>query len=130
MQENKRIVAGWMDCYSRGDLEGALAHLDDSVVFTLMLQGKTAPLPKTMTKAEYTQMCASMKERVPEGLQLKPSGFVAEGDLVAVEAESYGRTTDGRLYNNLYHFLFKIQDGKIKSVKEYCDFLHAKEALF
>ena len=53
--------------------------------------------------------------------------MVAEGDKVAVEAESYAKTVTGGVYNNHYHFLITVRDGQIAGVKEYMDTLHAKQ---
>jgi hypothetical protein len=50
---------------------------------------------------------------------MTPKGITAEGDRVAVEAESYGETASGKIYNNLYHFLFEVRGGKIQAVREY-----------
>jgi uncharacterized protein len=53
----------------------------------------------------------------------------AEGDRVAVEAESHAKMKSGKLYQNKYHFLLTIRDGKIQGVKEYLDTAHADEVL-
>ena len=45
--------------------------------------------------------------------------MMGEDDKVAVEAQSYGEMNNGKLYENVYHFLFKVRDGKIYSVREY-----------
>lgn len=45
----------------------------------------------------------------------------AEGERVAVEAESEGMHVSGKLYSNDYHFLFRFRDGKIIEYKEYMD---------
>lgn len=47
------------------------------------------------------------------------------GYRVAVTAESRGDHKSGKKYNNHYHFLFFIKDGKISRVKEYFDTEHA-----
>lgn len=60
-------------------------------------------------------------DAVPAGLRIVPTGVTAEGERVAVEAESSGVKTDGKAYNSLYHFLFVVRDGKIQHVREYCD---------
>jgi ketosteroid isomerase-like protein len=52
-------------------------------------------------------------------------GAVAEGDKLALEAESYGELTNGRIYNQHYHFLIEFRDGKICAVREYLDTQHA-----
>ena len=40
---------------------------------------------------------------------------------MAAEVESYAPVTNGNVYNNHYHMLFEIRDGKIAVVKEYAD---------
>jgi hypothetical protein len=47
--------------------------------------------------------------------------MTAEGERVAVEAESKGEHVSGQLYNNLYHFLFEFRDGELLKLKEYMD---------
>ena len=42
----------------------------------------------------------------------------------SVETESYAELNNGRIYNNLYHFLFVVKDGKIHRVKEFLDTDH------
>lgn len=57
-------------------------------------------------------------------------GITAQSDRVAIEAESRGTmTSTGKVYGNVYHFLFEIRLGRIKTVKEYCDTQHRAEAL-
>jgi len=43
--------------------------------------------------------------------------------------ESYAEISNGKLYNNRYHFLIEIRDGKIQAVREYLDTMHANEVL-
>jgi ketosteroid isomerase-like protein len=52
-------------------------------------------------------------------------GMVAEGDRVAVEAESHGELANGRVYRQSYHFLFEFRGGRISAVREYLDTQHA-----
>jgi ketosteroid isomerase-like protein len=55
--------------------------------------------------------------------------MTAEGDRVAVEAESRGLHVSGKLYNNLYHFLLVVREGKVHEFKEYLDTKLAHEVL-
>jgi limonene-1,2-epoxide hydrolase len=58
-------------------------------------------------------------------LRMDVLGLTAEEDRVAMEAESHVlNPTNGRLYNNFYHYLFRIKDGQITLFKEYQDTLH------
>ena len=47
--------------------------------------------------------------------------FIADGDYVAVEARGDNVTKAGLRYDNQYCLLFRIENGKIKQIKEYCD---------
>ena len=47
--------------------------------------------------------------------------FIADGDFVAVEARGDNVTRDGLRYDNQYCMVFRIENGKIKQIKEYCD---------
>ena len=47
---------------------------------------------------------------------------IAEGDYVVVQQHASGRMTKlGKPYNNTYCIVFKVVDGKIKEINEYCD---------
>jgi ketosteroid isomerase-like protein len=47
---------------------------------------------------------------------------VAEGDYVVVQTRGKGRRTKtGKDYNNTYCIVYRIADGKVKEVTEYCD---------
>ncbi len=48
--------------------------------------------------------------------------MTAEGDRVSVESETYGIVESSRkVYNNKYHYLFTLRDGKVANVREYMD---------
>ena len=47
-------------------------------------------------------------------------GMIAEGDEVAVEADTDAELNNGKRYNNAYHFVFVMCGGLIDEVREYC----------
>jgi ketosteroid isomerase-like protein len=47
--------------------------------------------------------------------------FIADGNYVAVEARGDNLTKSGLRYDNQYCMVFRIENGKIKEIKEYCD---------
>jgi uncharacterized protein len=47
--------------------------------------------------------------------------FIADGDYVAVEARGDNVTKAGERYDNQYCMVFRIENGKIRQIKEYCD---------
>jgi hypothetical protein len=50
-----------------------------------------------------------------------PKRFIADGDLVAVEARGDNRTVKGEPYNNNYCFVFRLENGMLAEVTEYLD---------
>ena len=47
--------------------------------------------------------------------------FLADGDIVAVEARGDNYSASGERYDNQYCMVWRIENGKIKLIKEYCD---------
>lgn len=64
---------------------------------------------------------------VDGGIGFTVHTLTAEEDRVAAEVESHAPLVNGRVYNNHYHMLFEIRDGKIAVVKEYADTAHARD---
>ncbi|MBC7577566.1 nuclear transport factor 2 family protein [Tardiphaga sp.] len=55
--------------------------------------------------------------------------FIAEGDTVVVEAKGDNVTKAGVRYDNDYCIVWRIENGKIKQVREYCDSALTEKAL-
>jgi uncharacterized protein len=81
--------------------------------------------------APIERMRAVMVDPMPifvdGGIEFTVHSLTAEADRVAAEVESYAPLVNGKVYNNHYHMLFEIRDGKIVIVKEYADTAHARE---
>jgi ketosteroid isomerase-like protein len=55
--------------------------------------------------------------------------FMADGDHVVVEARGDNLTRTGVRYDNDYCLVFRLENGKIKEVREYCDSVLTEKAL-
>lgn len=55
--------------------------------------------------------------------------FIADGDHVVVEAKGDNLTKAGMRYDNDYCLVFRLADGKIKEIREYCDSVLTEKAL-
>jgi len=55
--------------------------------------------------------------------------FIADGDCVVIEARGDNVTRTGVRYDNDYCLVFRLQDGKIKEISEYCDSVLTERAL-
>jgi ketosteroid isomerase-like protein len=47
--------------------------------------------------------------------------LIAEGDIVVVEAKGDNVTKTGVRYDNDYCMVWRLENGKVKEIKEYCD---------
>ena len=126
IEENKQLVRTFFENFSAGKMEDVLATLDDNA--TWWVAGNFA-LSGTKTKEEFTALAEELGPMTPNGIRLTPTAFTAEGDRVAVEATSYAEMVNGKIYNNEYHFLIEVRDGKIQAVREYLDTMHANEVI-
>jgi uncharacterized protein len=73
-----------------------------------------------MNCAQIKAMVASLTQ-MPRLPVMTVIGTTAEGDRVAVEAAGKCVLPDGRPYNNSYHFVILLRDGRVRMVREYCD---------
>ncbi|GAA4678102.1 nuclear transport factor 2 family protein [Pseudonocardia yuanmonensis] len=122
-EENKKVVTEFMEVFSSGDVTGILDSLTDDA--TWWVAGNIPGISGTKDKAGFGEMLGGIAEGTKTGaITLTPLAFTAEGERVAVETESYAELKNGRIYNNLYHFVFTVRDGKISSVKEFLDTEH------
>ena len=55
--------------------------------------------------------------------------FIAEGDTVVVEAKGDNVTKTGVRYDNEYCIVWRVENGRIKDIKEYCDSALVERAL-
>lgn len=125
-QENKQIVSDVFAKISSGNISEMLNLLDDSCTWWIGGKPEDFPLAGKKSKQEITDILSSVIEPMPGGVNMKLKALTAEGERVAAEVESYGKAQNGKVYNNEYHFLFRIKDGKVIEVKEYLDTLHTK----
>jgi len=125
-KQNKEIVVKFFEFISDGKTADAFELVDGNVNW--WIPGEL-PFSGNKTKQEYLQVVSAIKNGFPTGFKLIVTSSISEGNKVASEVESFGVHKNGKNYNNKYHFLFEIKDGKIVSVKEYMDTLHLFQLL-
>ena len=125
-ENSKQIVLGFFENLNAGNAAAALDALGDSA--TWWIQGNF-PLSGTRTKAQFVELLGQLGAAIDGALSLRVKGVTAEGDRVAVEAESFAKMKNGKTYQNRYHFLCEVRSGKIQAVREYLDTMHANEVL-
>jgi ketosteroid isomerase-like protein len=124
MEENKQLVLNFWDAFSNSRFDEALAMVAEDATWWV---AGTTDISGSFTKAEFSDLVKGIGENAPNGIKITPGHITAEGDRVAMEAESYGEISNGKVYNNFYHMLHTIRDGKLVSVKEYMDTQHVQD---
>jgi ketosteroid isomerase-like protein len=125
IEQNKAVASEFFDRISAKDIAGALDLMAEDATWRLPGKPELVPVAGVRSKAEIARVFYGMFRQLKDGLKMTVKSLIAEGDLVALEAESYGELQNGRIYNNEYHFSMTIHDGKIRAVHEYYDTQHA-----
>lgn len=124
--ESEALVREFMEVFSAGNTARVVDMMHPQGTWWV---AGTMPISGTYTREEFGALLDRVSETCDGPIQLIPHEFTIDGDRVAVEAESRACTLSGRTYNNLYHFLFILKDGKILQVKEYLDTMHTNAVL-
>lgn len=128
--ENKQIVSGFIDALSSGNLKALDAALAEDATWWL-----PGSLPVSGThrgkKGIFEGFLAKAAPLFqPGSLAIEVRNTIAEGDCIAVEWIARGKTAKGKSYENYYHIMFEVKNGKVQTVREYVDTLYAKDVLF
>ena len=130
IEENRQVVWEFIDALSSGNLKALDAALADDATWWL-----PGSLPVSGThrgkKGIFEGFLAKAAPLFQPGtLAIETRNSIAEGDCVAVEWIARGKSAKGKAYENYYHVMFEVKNGKIQTVREYVDTLYAKEVLF
>lgn len=82
-----------------------------------------------MNRAQFTEHAAAFAQRVKSPMTMTITAVTAEEDRVAVEASGHAVMLDGRVYENTYHFLMYLKDGKVVKVRGHNDTAHVAAIL-
>jgi|TARA_B100001094_G_scaffold73411_1_gene69701 ketosteroid isomerase-like protein len=116
-EENKKTAIKFFEALSSGSQAYLDFYNDESIIWTA---GENA-IGGTRTKKEIVDFAQGILSAFPNGIKFNITGITAENERVAVEVSGEAIHASGELYNNKYHFLLKIQHGKILELKEYMD---------
>lgn len=129
-ESNKAVVTQFCAAFSKGDPQGIVDFMTDDVNYWILGRRDLIRSAGDHTKAEMKRIFELMNERTSAPMTFTLKSMIAEGDEVALEAESYAELKNGRVYNNRYHLRIKLRDGKLAHIREYLDTQHAYETWF
>ena len=117
IKKNKEIAIKFFEALSSGSEAYLDFYNDDSIIWTA---GNNA-IGGTRTKKEIIDFAQDILAAFPTGITFNITGMTAENERVAVEVNGEAIHASGEAYNNKYHFLLTIKNGKIIELKEYMD---------
>ncbi|MCP4907375.1 MAG: nuclear transport factor 2 family protein [bacterium] len=125
-EDNKKLALAMVAALSAADEEWVAKNYAED--FQIWVTG-SLPFSGTNDRAGALAGMPAVLDLFPEGLEFTVHSMVAEGDSVAIEATSSGKTVRGDQYSQEYHFLMRARDGMITMWKEYMDTEHARQVL-
>lgn len=118
---NEQLVLDFFEVLSSGDLEKLRPFFHDASVWLPMvtaIAGAGAHVGMGIID-DFLAPVRGMFE--PGDPKVHPTAIFSDGDIVGVESRSTGKTQDGKVYDNLYAWVFRVSDGKIDRIHEYMD---------
>ena len=120
------LARRFLDAVSRADIDAIVAaYAPGGTCWT----AGSMPISGTYGVDQVAGAARGVLTVFPEGLRFTIHALTAQGERVAIEAESYGKHVSGKTYNNKYHFLMRARGGKIVEWREYMDTMHANDVL-
>lgn len=126
-ETSKAVVSRFLETFSGGDVDAIMNMMTDDATWWV---AGTLELSGLKSKQEFRELLSGIGDLCDGPIKLTAKSMIGEGDKVAAEVESLAHLRNGRVYNNEYHFLFEIADGRIRRVKEYLDTMHTHDIFF
>ncbi len=123
IEDNKQTVRQYLAHFGNAATPDLLETMSADATWWILGKPELFPGAGTKSRADMERIWGSLFEHMKDGLEMTVIGMVAEEDKVAAEIRSHADLTDGRVYENQYHMLFTLRQGKIVEVREYADTL-------
>jgi ketosteroid isomerase-like protein len=128
VEANKELVAKTWEAFAKGDIKTAFANMSDEISW--LIPGNLPNL-SGMKKGKngILEFARNAAKTFPNGLKSEVRRVYGDGDAVIVEMTNRGKLANGRDYENEYCFVFEIEAGKIRRVREYVDTQKVKDLM-
>jgi uncharacterized protein len=128
-EQNKDLISKTWNALLGGDLKLAMNNFADNISWLVPgnLPGASG---LKRGKDEIAAFMRGVSTTFPEGLKTEFRRVYCDGDTVIVELTNRGKTARGKQYENEYCFVFEIEGGKIRRIREYVDTQKAHDLLF
>ncbi len=118
--ENRKLMESIFARIAAGDRAAFVDALADDV--TMRVTGQYSWSRTFKGKAALVrELYGYLNTLLAEGRRTIPLRFIADDDHVVVEARGDMRTKAGVPYENEYCLIYRLRDGRIVEIREYCD---------
>ncbi|WP_423595295.1 nuclear transport factor 2 family protein [Roseateles sp. MS654] len=119
-EENKSVLAAVFAETAKGNGRPFIDALADDVQWTII---GTTPWSRTYVgKASViNDLLRPLGQELGGASIITASKFIAEGDLVVVQATGNNVTVRGQRYENTYCWIIRMYEGKMRELTEYAD---------
>jgi ketosteroid isomerase-like protein len=118
--ENKKLMQHVFDRIAAGDRAAFVDCLADDVTMRVTGQYSWSRTFKGKTVL-LRDLYGYLSTLLAEGRRTIPLRFFADEDHVVVEARGEMKTKSDLRYDNEYCLIYRLKDGKIVEIREYCD---------
>jgi ketosteroid isomerase-like protein len=119
-EENKKLMESIFARIAAGDRAAFVDALADDV--TMRSTGQSSWSRTFKGKAALLrELYGYLQTLLAEGRRTIPLRFIADDDHVVVEARGDMKTKAGVRYDNEYCLIYRLKDGRIVEIREYCD---------
>lgn len=124
-EQSRKIATLFLDNMLSGKTDALLDLFHEDGTWQLMGDSNGFPVARTYQKSEVLALMGTIA--VPHDMLIE--GIMADGRKAAIEFHPTAKAVNGKTYDNHLLFLFDIEDGRIRSLKEYLDTRHLQEIL-
>jgi len=118
--ENRKLMESIFARVAAGDRSALVDALADDV--TMRVTGQYSWSRTFTGKATLLrELYGYLNTLLAEGRRTIPLRFIADDDHVVVEARGDMKTKAGVRYDNEYCLIYRLKDGRIVEIREYCD---------
>jgi uncharacterized protein len=120
--ENTKVVQDAYAAFSRGDVQGILDRLDDSIVWR-GVYGAGSHVPTSGERRGKAQVAEFFKQ-VAQNLnfsRFEPREFIATGDKVVALGHYTATTPIGKKFDSDFAMVFTLRNGRVTEFQEFTD---------
>jgi uncharacterized protein len=118
--DNKQFIQEVFDELATGNGQPFMDMLADDACWTAI---GTSPWSRTYEgkQAIVNELMRPLFRQFADQYTAQATRIIAEGDVVVVEARGQVTTKSGEPYNQVYCYVLRLEDGKVRELTEYLD---------